>query len=299
MPNSKNHLFILIIIFLFAVTALLFVRQDKLIKENHELALRAQQTAQANIDQTNLSLGNVKDDLAQFKVKSAEDAAAAEKKAAEQKPIIVEKIVEKPSTRPTVASIVKTWQPVVAKITCEFRYTNGNLYAKQSGSGTLISFSNGSRSLITNKHVISDADGYGPTTCSVKFPNDPSSYSISIDDITLSTKGSDEASITMSTVPTTLGGTTKRNYCSTIPDVGDEIVILGYPSIGSSSDVTATERIISSYEGSYYVTSAKVEHGNSGGAAIDLNNNCYLGIPTFVQTGEIESLARVLKWQTF
>ena len=60
------------------------------------------------------------------------------------------------------------------------------------------------------------------------------------------------------------------------------------------TDVTATEGIISGFDGDYYITSAKVEHGNSGGAAILVKESCELGIPTFVQTGSIESLARIL-----
>jgi hypothetical protein len=52
--------------------------------------------------------------------------------------------------------------------------------------------------------------------------------------------------------------------------------------------------VISGYEEGLYLTSAKVERGNSGGAAIDVNNNCYLGIPTFVTVGSFESLARIL-----
>ena len=74
---------------------------------------------------------------------------------------------------------------------------------------------------------------------------------------------------------------------------------MGYPSIGSQTDITATEGIISGYDGNYYVTSAKVERGNSGGAAVALKDNCYLGIPTFVQVGDIESLARILDARVF
>jgi len=80
---------------------------------------------------------------------------------------------------------------------------------------------------------------------------------------------------------------------------GDEIVVLGYPDVGSPTGITATDGIISGYNGNYYVTSAKVEHGNSGGAAIDVANNCYLGIPTYVETDSADSLAGVLKWQAF
>ncbi|KKR76010.1 MAG: hypothetical protein UU20_C0036G0011, partial [Parcubacteria group bacterium GW2011_GWE2_40_8] len=44
----------------------------------------------------------------------------------------------------------------------------------------------------------------------------------------------------------------------------------------------------------YYVTSAKIEFGNSGGIAVSTKNNCILGIPTFVKAGQIETLGRVL-----
>ena len=87
-------------------------------------------------------------------------------------------------------------------------------------------------------------------------------------------------------------------FCSSVPDIGDEVVILGYPAIGASSGITATDGIISGYDGDYYVTSAKVNSGNSGGIAVDLKNDCNLGIPTLVDAGSLESLARILKAQT-
>ena len=70
------------------------------------------------------------------------------------------------------------------------------------------------------------------------------------------------------------------------PFLGDEIVVLGYPSIGSRNGLTATEGIVSGFDGNYFITSAKVEQGNSGGAAILLKDNCLLGIPTFVTLGK-------------
>ena len=92
--------------------------------------------------------------------------------------------------------------------------------------------------------------------------------------------------------------------CASDPSIGDPIVILGYPSYGSGAgtitsvfshlEITATEGIVSGNDSGYYTTSAKIEHGNSGGLAIDETNNCYLGIPTASYTGEIESLGRIL-----
>jgi S1-C subfamily serine protease len=82
--------------------------------------------------------------------------------------------------------------------------------------------------------------------------------------------------------------------CTEKPKIGDKVVILGYPGIGAQDSVTATEGIISGFDANYYTTSAKIEKGNSGGAAIDVERNCFLGLPTLVITGQIESLARIL-----
>lgn len=92
----------------------------------------------------------------------------------------------------------------------------------------------------------------------------------------------------------------KENCSETYP-IGTKIKIFGYPTIGSDTVITLTEGIISSFEkvgnAYYYLTSAKIEEGNSGGLAlVDINDNtsCTVGIPTFVQSGSIESLGRIL-----
>jgi S1-C subfamily serine protease len=70
---------------------------------------------------------------------------------------------------------------------------------------------------------------------------------------------------------------------------------LGYPFIGTSDNVTVTSGVISGIEQDYYVTDAKIDHGNSGGAAILTKNDCWLGIPSAAAVGSIESLGRILK----
>jgi len=86
----------------------------------------------------------------------------------------------------------------------------------------------------------------------------------------------------------------KKFFGNGVALIGDEIIILGYPTIGSQDDITVTRGIISGYDGDYYITDAKIEHGNSGGVAILLKDNCYLGIPSYTISGEAESLARIL-----
>lgn len=83
--------------------------------------------------------------------------------------------------------------------------------------------------------------------------------------------------------------------------IGTKIKIFGYPGIGSNTVISLTEGIISSFEkidnAYYYLTSAKIERGNSGGLALtDISENasCVVGVPTFVLAGDIESMGRIL-----
>lgn len=73
--------------------------------------------------------------------------------------------------------------------------------------------------------------------------------------------------------------------------IGDNVRILGFPYAGGDN-ITVTEGIVSGHVdkiSGLYITSAKIDHGNSGGAAIDISKNCFLGIPTVARAGELES----------
>jgi len=85
--------------------------------------------------------------------------------------------------------------------------------------------------------------------------------------------------------------------CNQTYSVGTPIKILGYPSIGSLI-ITITDGIISSFEKRgevyYYLVSAKVEEGSSGGLAVTEDFYCVVGIPTYLKAGKYEALGRVL-----
>lgn len=91
---------------------------------------------------------------------------------------------------------------------------------------------------------------------------------------------------------------TNEAECNESVSVGSKVVIIGFPYTGASFIPTITEGIISSFENigdtRYYVTSAKIEHGNSGGIAVTENYRCTVGIPTSVSVGTSESLGRIL-----
>lgn len=218
------------------------------------------------------------------------------------KPQTIIKEVPAPTPPPaptalSLADIIKQWRLRTVYIECTWRYTDGQIYLQASGSGLAMQYADGQISFITNKHVLSDGQNYGPTQCLSKLPDDDTIYTTTFENDKVAIDGSDWGLININNPDSHLKElvNTDFNYCTKEASVGDSVVILGYPSYGTSYyNITATEGIISGYDGQYYTTSAKIEHGNSGGLAIDEKNNCYLGIPTAVVTGGFESLGRIL-----
>lgn len=191
--------------------------------------------------------------------------------------------------------IVAEWRPRVAQIACAALVGSGVGSVRQ-GTATLFERGGGFY-LITNQHVI---EGDRSAGCAYLLADQDEVQEINLESIDIPEPETDFAEIALGSeveVLQSFAGNLGK-MCSEQPAIGDGIVIIGYPSIGSVDDVTATEGIISGFDGDFFITSAKVERGNSGGAAIHVKNNCYLGIPTFVSYGELESLARILDIST-
>lgn len=214
-------------------------------------------------------------------------------------------------------SVIKQWKTRVAFIDCKFVFQGINM-GEQYGSGYIFGYEaeSGNIFMLTNKHVVdimthySDGEPTGisatATSCDIKIPGD-SQFATVYNEAYNDNKGENPFSVSaikedfsMVTIknPTPYMKSIIRNLwdgtCKKKAELGEKILILGYPGIGDQNDVTVTDGIISGYDGNYYITSAKIEKGNSGGVAISLKNNCYLGIPTFVVSGSVESLARIL-----
>lgn len=197
-----------------------------------------------------------------------------------KKPQII--IKEVPSDLPF---IIKEWSPKVAYMECSWRSRN----ILKGGSGL---FNN--NLVVTNKHVFEE-QGIIADFCMVQLPNDDAVYVPWTNFMISKDKTVDLAMIKITQPTKYMQNLEVDNpLCEQKAAVGDKVVILGYPDIGSSESITATEGIISGYEGYYYVTSAKIEYGNSGGVAISVKDNCNLGVPTNVVVGELESLGRII-----
>lgn len=212
---------------------------------------------------------------------------------AQRKQTILEKKI---TTTKNLSLIIKEWRPRVARLTCVWRPSSGNNITI-TGTG----FLDIKGSILTNEHVMVINTGtkkVNASVCYVTFPDNPKVYENNRSYDVIWGGDVDVGSIFINADATLDEIASKEvNWCNNKASIGDEVVILGYPTIGGSeNEITATEGIISGYDGNYYVTSAKIDKGNSGGAAILVKNNCYLGIPTQAAIGSIESLGRILRF---
>jgi hypothetical protein len=209
------------------------------------------------------------------------------------------------------SALVTEWQNQVAQVICTWDYSNGTPYETDEASALLAYVTGLGNVAVTNHHVIADSNGNSPNTCTVgvygmgsrtvqyrqalnPFLKNKAGYDfafIQLDDKFLASKtGSDIFSTDPSANP---AGKVCPNGDAL---VGDKLIVLGYPAIGTVGGITVTEGIVSGIETDDYVTSAKIDHGNSGGAAVLVKDDCYLGIPTWVaNNGGFESLGRILK----
>lgn len=195
-------------------------------------------------------------------------------------------------------NVARSWSQRVPLIECTFgrqEETGLTSFSTIRGAGTLFRLEEGN-TLLTNRHLLED-DERILETCSVSFLDSEDVFTFSTSSLRNGdVKDGDIGKVSLEEAPSlfTSRVARTRDMCTEPALIGDQIVILGYPSIGAENSVTVTEGIISGYENNFYITSAKVERGNSGGAAILVRENCYLGIPTFTASGRAESLARIL-----
>ncbi|RJR27906.1 serine protease [candidate division WWE3 bacterium] len=198
--------------------------------------------------------------------------------------------------QPEISNIVKTWRPYTAYIICSWIEPKE---AYGSGSGKIEKLDEeGNALILTNKHVLLKEDNT-PVECLVTFPEISKIYKLEKPKV-VSDKDLDVAYLTITEpdqfIFSLITNVKKERLCLDGINLGDKIIALGYPGIGASGDVTVTDGIISGSEDEFYISTVKLDYGNSGGLAIHVEKNCYLGIPTASVAGEIESLARILKY---
>ena len=193
------------------------------------------------------------------------------------------------------APLVAEWSPVVPQVNCYFADSSKD----DGGGGTLLKRSNGIFYILTNAHLVLNDDNALARHCDVIFPDAASTtYTVTRAQITTNPNGSDAALLQLpqDSYLTALVSTDGRKICTAAPNLGDATIDLGYPGIGSSNGITVSQGIVAGDEGDYFVNTALTDDGSSGGAAIDVKDDCYFGIPSFVTGDDTASLGRTLKW---
>lgn len=198
----------------------------------------------------------------------------------------------------------------VAQIICK---TNTGI---MSGSGSLISFKDIRSAVLTNYHVVKDAD-----SCVLVMTNNGNKETgvFALKNTFFSFNKKTDAAILEIGDSLLATNAPKENYnysitntktCTSPMPVGTPIVIIGYPAyakrdttttlpiIGTVDVVyrTVTNGILSGYDTSVqgnpnYFVSAKIDNGNSGGIALakDTSGICLLGVPTWLTVGKYET----------
>lgn len=198
--------------------------------------------------------------------------------------------------QPEISNIVRKWRPYTAYIICSWTEPKE---AYGSGSGKIEKLDEeGNALILTNKHVLFKEDST-PEECLVTFPEITKIYKLEKPKVE-SDDALDVAYLTVTEpdqfILSLITNVKDERLCLDGVSLGDKIIALGYPGIGTSGDVTVTDGIISGSEDEFYISTVKLDYGNSGGLAVHVEKNCYLGIPTASVAGEIESLARILKY---
>jgi S1-C subfamily serine protease len=174
-----------------------------------------------------------------------------------------------------------------------------------SGTGTLI---DNQGHILTNKHVIEESNSYYSPSSSilaicltVSIDEKPKcSYTAEIvaigdGDIDLAILKIDKKlNYTSGKFSTSTLGSNDLNSLkyknillesNTKAELKSPVNVIGYPGVGGDS-ISLTQGIYSgNIDQTYFKTDAKVNSGNSGGAAFD-NNNRFLGVPTAVSGGQ-------------
>ena len=280
--NTKRNLIILGVGVLIFISFIIYPTIQNNLKEEKEALARSQKEKETLAVKQQEEFKDIKNKLTELENK---------------KPQIIYKTIKDTTPKEkTTTEIVKEWSPQVVYIYCEWNYSNGTLYESGSGSGFLTNYSDGSIQIMTNKHVILSDNKYTPSFCTTYFLNGEIYKTLCSKENFNWNQNYDIANVALSGLSDYLTNLAKRGgfYCSNEPTIGDKIVVLGYPGIGSSKGITATEGIISGIESYYYVTSAKIDQGNSGGIAVSVKDNCIIGMPSASVTGSIESLGRIL-----
>ncbi len=192
----------------------------------------------------------------------------------------------------TEDEIINIWKPYTVRVTCITLDEYGNKKSYSDGSGLLSRSSKGTPLVVTNKHVLFTKNKKLSDYCNVYFPTTKEVIKVTSRDRTGS-KTKDIANLIIKKPTDSVTNLLKNDKliskdCKNVKlDSSEKIAILGYPLGSNKSEVSVIKGTITNYEEYFYVSNATIVSGYSGGVAISLKDNCYLGIPTYVKKDDL------------
>jgi hypothetical protein len=208
-------------------------------------------------------------------------------------PAVTLPVVIPPKENYKLEDVIKEWRPYVVRVTCITIDSNGNKKSYSDGSGFLAYDPVKGPSVITNKHVFYVKDGISSNYCDIYFPESKEVVKVEKKDRYVSSKGYDKGTLVITQPSEYISNlvknsiTTSRDCKATKPESTDDIVILGYPMGKPKDDISYAKGKIVGYQDRYFVSTATIVSGYSGGVAVSLKDNCYLGIPTYSQKDDL------------
>ncbi|MDQ5883413.1 MAG: serine protease Do [Patescibacteria group bacterium] len=189
--------------------------------------------------------------------------------------------------------VVKDWRPYVVRVTCITLDSNGNKKSYSDGSGFLSKGINRGTVVLTNRHVLYVKDGVSSDYCNIYFPESKEVVRVEKKDRSISGKDHDMAVLVINQPSEYVSNLIKNNQatskdCKTAnTDSVDDILIMGYPIGKPKDDISYVQGKISGYQEDYFISTATIVSGYSGGVAVSLKDNCYLGIPTYAKKDDL------------
>lgn len=180
--------------------------------------------------------------------------------------------------------VIKEWRPNTVRVTCITLDDQGNKKSYSDGSGLLTMDSSKNIFVLTNKHVFF-VKGALSDYCDIYFPVNGEIYKVEKTERATSTDGKDLARLKIlrptEYIREVIRDSSKKRDCkNTTPNSTDDLVILGYPQGKPKNDISYATGKIVGYLDNYFISSATITNGYSGGVAVSLKDNCLLGTPS-------------------
>lgn len=192
----------------------------------------------------------------------------------------------------TEEDVLSIWKEYTVRVTCITLDEYGNKKSYSDGSGFLIDTPNRGISVLTNSHLLYTKNNKLSDYCNIYFPSSKETIKVTKKN-RFSSKYQDRATLvikepTQSIKDLIVKASVVEKDCSQKQmATSTSIAILGYPTGSDKTKVSVSKGSIVDYDKEYIISSATVVSGYSGGIAISLKDNCYLGIPTFAKRDDL------------